>query len=256
MPRHPANVNPNRSPRYGPVSPSPSDADAAGSLTIRPPLQRRSREAWNRVLDAGVALLEEGGYEAFTIAALCERAGVPPRAVYDRADSKAALFLAVYEHGTTRVRADHERLTDHSRWDGMTADALAREAVREVAGIFARHAAFLRAVILISGVHPEVNRRGSSNAHELAGQFADLLLARVGEQIAHPDPEAAIRRAFDVVFSTLVMRVAFGPGFVSPETDDETFLDGLAVMVSGYLFTNPARAATSTSPSRARRDEM
>ncbi len=207
-----------------------------GSLAIRPPLQRRSREAWQRVLDAGVSLLEEGGYEAFTIAAICERAGVPPRAVYDRADSKDALFLAVYEHGTARVRADHERLLDGPRWEAMGPDALAREAVREVAGIFARHAAFLRAVILISGVHPEINRRGSSNAHDLGRQFSDLLLSRSAAEIAHPDPEAAIRRAFDVVFSTLVLRVAFGPGFASPEADDETFLDGLTAMVSGYLF--------------------
>ncbi len=32
------------------------------------------------MLDAGVALLEEAGYEGFTIAAVCERAQVPPRA--------------------------------------------------------------------------------------------------------------------------------------------------------------------------------
>ena len=31
------------------------DAD----LEVRPPKQRRSREAWNRVLDAGVAILED-----------------------------------------------------------------------------------------------------------------------------------------------------------------------------------------------------
>ena len=49
------------------------------SLAIRPPLQQRSRRAWARILDAGVALLEEGGYEAFTIAAVCERAQVPAR---------------------------------------------------------------------------------------------------------------------------------------------------------------------------------
>jgi AcrR family transcriptional regulator len=74
-------------------------------LTIRPPRQERSRRVWDRVLDAGVAPLEEDGYEGFTIAAVCERAQVPPRAVYDRAPSKDALFPAVYEHGMARIRA-------------------------------------------------------------------------------------------------------------------------------------------------------
>ncbi|MEV5354955.1 hypothetical protein [Streptomyces sp. NPDC052693] len=37
-------------------------------LAIRQPRQERTRQAWARILDAGVALIEEGGYEAFTIA--------------------------------------------------------------------------------------------------------------------------------------------------------------------------------------------
>ncbi|WP_343036163.1 helix-turn-helix domain-containing protein [Streptomyces cyaneogriseus] len=56
-------------------------------------------------MDADVALIEENGYEAFTIAAVCERAQVAPRALYDRTTSKDALFLAVYEHGIAHVTA-------------------------------------------------------------------------------------------------------------------------------------------------------
>src|SRR5215470_10697855 len=90
-------------------------ADEAGaSLQIRPPRQARTQQAWNRVLDSGVEILEEGGYDAFTIAAVCERAHVPPRALYDRVTSKDALFLAVYEHGMARVAADHAPLADDS----------------------------------------------------------------------------------------------------------------------------------------------
>src|SRR4051794_7304650 len=54
-------------------------------MDIRAPPQRRSREAWIRVLDTGVALLEEGGYEAITIAAVCKRAQVAPHPVCQRA---------------------------------------------------------------------------------------------------------------------------------------------------------------------------
>ena len=54
-------------------TPAAADGAPAESLEIRPPVQRRSREAWERVLNAGVELLEEGGYDAFTIAAVCDR---------------------------------------------------------------------------------------------------------------------------------------------------------------------------------------
>jgi AcrR family transcriptional regulator len=46
--------------------------------TVRAPRQARSRATWARVLDAGLELLEEGGYEAITIDALCLRASATP----------------------------------------------------------------------------------------------------------------------------------------------------------------------------------
>jgi AcrR family transcriptional regulator len=56
-----------------------------------------------------VELLETGGYEVFTIAAVCDRAQVAPRAYTNGPTAKDALFLAVYEHGEARVRpADDE----------------------------------------------------------------------------------------------------------------------------------------------------
>src|SRR3954452_14711405 len=107
------------------------DAD----LEVRPPKQRRSREAWQRVLDAGVAILEDGGYDAFTIAAVCERARVAPPALYARTASKDALFLAVYEHGIARLRADQGVFADSVRWPNLAPADLVRKAIAEMVGI-------------------------------------------------------------------------------------------------------------------------
>lgn len=217
------------------TSAAAADDPGREPLEIRPPLQRRSREAWNRVLDAGVILLEEGGYEAFTIAAVCERAQVAPRALYARVDTKDALFLAVYEHGLERVRADQTVLADEERWRGLPAEEIAVQAVREIAGIFHRHSALLRSVVLISGAHPEINRRGARYARELGDMFTERLL-RPGVQIDQPDPETAVRAAFNAVFSAAVLRVAYGPAFAAPVADEEQFLDTLSTMVRRYLF--------------------
>ena len=103
-----------------PRPPLPPGEPSLASLAIRPPRQERTRQAWSRVLDAGVALVEEGGYEAFTIAAVCERAQAAPRALYDRTTSKDALFLAVYEHGMSPIMADHEVFTRDDAGPALT----------------------------------------------------------------------------------------------------------------------------------------
>jgi hypothetical protein len=82
--------------------------------------------------------------------------------------------------------------------------------VRQVAAIFFRHAAFLRPVMLVSAAHPEIRRRGSYYGREL-GDLVTAALMHARGDIDHPDPETAVRGAFNTVFATLVMRVAYGP---------------------------------------------
>src|SRR4051812_21123097 len=207
------------------------DAD----LEVRPPKQRRSREAWNRVLDAGVAILGDGGYDAFTIAAVCQRAQVAPPAIYARATSKDALFLAVYEHGIGRLRGEQEVFDAPDPWVGLTPAELVRRAVAEMVGISLRHQRFLRSVVLISAAHPEVRRRGARYSQELGERFAAVvLLAR--DAIRHPDPVAAVRSCFGTVFAASIIRVAYGAGFATPEpVDDESFVADLGETAVRYL---------------------
>jgi hypothetical protein len=112
---------------------------------------------------------------------------------------------------------------------------LASGVVSEVAAIFFRHAALLRAVVLISGAHAEVYRRGAYYSQQLGDHVANLLLL-ARDAIDDPDPETAVRAAFNAVFSALVLRVAYGPTFAAPLADDQIFLETLSRMVSRYLF--------------------
>jgi AcrR family transcriptional regulator len=208
-------------------------------LEVRPPKQRRSREAWHRVLDAGVAILEDGGYDAFTIAAVCERAQVAPPAIYARTTSKDALFLAVYEHGIARLRTEQQVFAEDARWAGRSPGDLVRRAVAEMIGASLRHERFLRAVVLVSAAHPEVRRRGSRYSQELGEGFARVVLG-AREAIRHDDPEAAVRTCFGTVFATTIIRVAYGPGFATPSpVDDETFVADLGDTAVRYLLGDP-----------------
>ena len=203
-------------------------------LAVRPPMQRRSKEAWSRVLSAGVVIVEDGGYDAFTISAVCELASVAPRALYERVNTKDGLFLAVYEYKMGHVVADQNNVFTDARWDGLTARELISAAVDGLVQVFRPHAAFLRSVILISGVHPEVNRRGGSYARALGDQFTAVIM-RAERDIAHAEAETAVRMSFTTAFSALVLRTSYGPHFFGPAVDDELFVRQTSEMLERYL---------------------
>ncbi|GAA3388298.1 TetR/AcrR family transcriptional regulator [Cryptosporangium minutisporangium] len=210
---------------------------ADAELEIRPPKQRRSREAWNRVLDAGVAILEEDGYEAFTIAAVCARATVAPPAIYARTTSKEALFLAVYEHGIARLVADQEALDPADHWTDREPAELVRAVVAETVRIALRHQRFLRPVVLLSASHPEIRRRGSRYSRALGEQFV-AVLAPLRDRFTHDDADAATSTCFDTVFATTMIRVAYGPGFATAVIeDDEAFVARLGETAARYLLS-------------------
>jgi AcrR family transcriptional regulator len=206
------------------------------SLAVRAPRQQRTREQWTRILDAGVALLEDDGYDAFTIPAICERAGVPPRALYARADSKDALFLAVYEHGMQRISADHAPFSDPTLWDGLSDAARVGKAVDTIAGIFETHQRLLRAIVLVSGAHPEVARRGAQYRRQLCDQFAAVLDPL--DETSTRSNAAAREFAFSLAFSALVVRTAYGVDFGIPRETAE-----LKTAVTRYLLIDGAAPA-------------
>jgi len=213
-------------------------------LLVRPPKQRRSREAWGRVLDAGVGLLEDGGLEAFTIAAVCERAGVAPPAIYARTTSKDALFLAVYEHGIGRLRAEQDVFARPDRWAGLGPAEVIRAAVAEMVGISLRHQRFLRAVVLISAAHPEVQRRGSRYGQELGEAFSRVVLG-AEDAITHADPAAAVSFCFSTVFGASIIRVAYGAQFATADpVDDDTFVAALGEAAVRQLLADAASYGT------------
>ena len=90
-------------------------------LEVRPPKQQRSREAWNRVLDAGVAILEDGGYDAFTIAAVCERAAGGADGDLRPHDEQGRALPRRLRARHRGMRAEQEVFADAGRWAGLGA---------------------------------------------------------------------------------------------------------------------------------------
>src|SRR3954469_71409 len=96
----------------------PRPATAPEPEALRPPLQNRSRASLERVLVAGQRLLEEEGWEGFTVQEVSRRAKVSLGSIYARAPSKEALILAVYDRAVGEIaEANAAALEPQEHWD-------------------------------------------------------------------------------------------------------------------------------------------
>ena len=83
----------------------------------------------------------------------------------------------------------------------------------------------------------------SSGVGAALAEVADEEVGAAGVAEALPDAQGAgdltalLRTCFTTVFSALVIRAAYGPGFVADPVDDATHTSQLARMSSSYLLT-------------------
>jgi AcrR family transcriptional regulator len=196
--------------------------------TITAPRQARSRATWARVLDAGVELLQEGGYEALTIGALCERAAATPPSIYARAGNKDGVLLAIYEQAMTQITA-YAIHPDDPSWEGLDRSAVVRRAVDSLCRTWLANASLLRPIVHRAAHDPEIFRRGSQASREEALAFRTVL-ERTG--VAPRDADACFR----VVYGSLVQRVMYGADFESDVAlSDDAFVEMLVAMATRFV---------------------
>jgi AcrR family transcriptional regulator len=182
---------------------------------VRPPLQARSREAWERVLTVGLDLLRTEGYDAFTVGEICRRAGVSPPSIYARVDGRAGLFLAVYDRGMHDVAATEELALEAS---GGTVDGIARA----MATVFSEHRDLLRAVIVRAASEPALLERGAELSRGVVERFAR------GLDGVSPERATAIVRT---LYAECSFRAMYGPAFwSSTEEAEDAFVQRLTAL--------------------------
>jgi AcrR family transcriptional regulator len=102
------------------------------------------------VLDAAERLMSEHGYEAATVAALKEEAGIPMSSIYHYFGSKDGVLLAVMERGSKRLFAHLPVLTTRPR---RPVEHL-RVTVEAFAEAFDRNPDFLRLLVAMAAQPP------------------------------------------------------------------------------------------------------
>jgi AcrR family transcriptional regulator len=134
----------------------------------------RSREA---VLDAAEQLMAKEGFEAATIAALVEEAGLPPSSIYHYFGSKEGVLLAVMERGAERFFAELPAFEERR---GSATDRL-RLLVSIAAATLERHPDFLRILVVMATQPPTA---GDGEVHAVVNRIRDMALDRLRDQMA------------------------------------------------------------------------
>jgi AcrR family transcriptional regulator len=175
----------------------------------------RSREA---VLDAAERLMAEQGYDAASVAALVEEAGVPASSVYHYFGSKEGVLLAVMERGAERFFAE---LPDLDRRLGSQRAHL-RALIDQVATTLDRHPAFLRILVVMAAQPVDA---GEGEVHRVVNRVRELALKRLRVQMQvvfglHPASDAADHLARFALAS-------FDGAFVAHQSRPETGIGDL-----------------------------
>jgi AcrR family transcriptional regulator len=183
-------------------------------VPVQPPQQERSRASFERVLEAGTELLEEEGWDGFTLAEVSRRAGVSIGSIYARVKSKDDLFHAIHERHVARIADEHVRLADLDEWRPLPTRTLVCDVVRELGEIFRSNDRILRVIMHRGIVDGVVAARSSAGASQFADWVERLLLER-RKEIVHDDPDTAVDVAFRMAWATFARQIMYGPTFES-----------------------------------------
>lgn len=182
---------------------------------IRPPRQRRSQEALERLLDGGFAILKEQGFDGFTIQEVSRRTGVSIGSIYARVPSREALIIAIYERAMSWTEEEENRQLELAR---SLESASPREMIEALVTAEVRtmlaHADILRVFMRHAPYSPEIWERGAQKSQENAAAFKQGIL-QARDYIDHPDPDLAVDVAWRMMYCMVARRITHGPRFES-----------------------------------------
>lgn len=176
-------------------------------LPHNPPKQSRSRRTLERIVRASLEILETEGADALTVQAIVERAGSSVGSFYARFAGKDELLEYLGERVWREAAERWDEAVASREWGQLPLRSLADGSVRLLGEAGRSRATYLRALERTPGARDDAFH--AFQAHVLTGMARLLLLRR--DEIAHPDPEMAVRVGLRAVLGVLDEGLARGP---------------------------------------------
>ncbi len=207
------------------------------SIKLHTTRQRRSQETLARILKACEEALQTQSFEELTVAGLCQQAGCSVGAFYARVASKEALLEHLRDKTYAELETQLGALFAPQRLPGLPFAQLLGEQCQALVELHRARRGLLRALILQA-------RRTQAHGiptrvfnHKLMALVAQSWLSR-REEIAHPQPELAVRQA--ALLAAGYLREALLFAELWPEAssqEDAAPARELQRLLSAYLLT-------------------
>lgn len=194
---------------------------------LSPPKQPRSKKTLERIVAAGVAILEEEGPSAVTVQAVVKRARTSVGSFYARFRGKDDLLAYLAEHVRESALAEWKAAAKGSRPAEAGLPEVIRTAVAHLFEVQLRWDAGVRAAAGLRE-RPADHRAFRWGVVE---ELAERLLERRHE-MTHPSPEAAVRLGLCAVLGVIDH---LRPEDTSAELDPDALRDECVTLLTAYL---------------------
>jgi AcrR family transcriptional regulator len=207
----------------------------------RAPKQGRSRQSFDRIIEATIDLLRERSYDQITLAEICQLAGVSTGALYGRVTGKDELLRAVQVRFFERL---DQAFTEEAQRIAAQAHDLAQVVPAVVAGLgnlLKENASVLRSFMLRGAADEVIGAAGKKSAYENHAKFSRLVEACKAE-IRHPNPARAIEASMLLIYATQARFLGLDSfGGKGEARGWEELLEDLSDMMLAYLLFVPGR---------------
>jgi AcrR family transcriptional regulator len=198
---------------------------------VLPVNQARSREARDRLLQAGDRVFAKFGYDAAHVSDIATAAGCSVGSFYRRFRDKEAFFNALHHRFTERNLENSARFFALPDWQQQPTSVMVRSLIEATAHIMKRNQGFFRALFQrsLAGAGADYwprMRAGTQKQGELLAQF----LAMRGQGTHENLPQACVF-ALRAVDGALVHRMLND----GPYAEEEIVIDALTRMALAYL---------------------
>ena len=193
---------------------------------------------------AGLELLGEEGWEGFTMAAACRRAGVSMGMLYRRFANRDAFLSAVQDRWIADLEEAQQAFVGRPvAWEELSFEEAVEVAVDGIVESIAADERLLRTWATHDALDDDGLARLAGVARRNAAWFVAGLM-RHRSAIAHPRAERALELCFRLVLDMSVRRANYGDDFATGTSvgDWSVFAAELRSIVIAYLRRSPTAA--------------
>lgn len=195
---------------------------------MRKPVQERSRDSTERVLDAVLRILAEHGLGALTTARVAAESGVSNGSIYHRFATRGALLEAALQRFTAQIDAESAALRTATP-EPPDLPAAVKVLVASYQALFAAHGELIRAFFVDALSDADLAARAERDKLAFAQRVAEFL-GPYSAEISAPRPEHTFEMTHRLLFGYFMLRTLFHDGHA-----DDAMLASMRDAVLGML---------------------